>query len=25
VAYLFIRIRAENRTMSDSIYVELDD
>jgi len=25
VTYLFIRIRAENRMMSDSIYVELDD
>ena len=25
VAYLFMRVRAENRMMSDSIYVELDD
>ena len=25
VAYLFIRVRAENRMMSDSIYVELDE
>jgi len=25
VTYLFIRTRAENRTMSDSIYLELDD
>ena len=25
VAYLFMRVRAENRMMSDSLYVELDD
>ena len=25
VAYLFMRVRAENRMMSDSMYVELDD